>query len=158
MADARRYRLVLLLVLLALGLSACGPKQGGQAARAFDAARALVTQGRYGEAVSALTAFLNKHPGHADTSRAQFFIGKAHLGQDDLVEARSAFELVWQQYPGTLEAHKSVYKLATIDLWEDKRDAAVTGFKRLADNPNGPLAPEAAAMLRYLETEAGGGG
>ena len=157
MADHKHYLYILLLILMIVSIPACAKPRGGQASREFDAARLLVTQGKYAEAIPKLQTFQQQHPNHADASRAQFFIAKAYLGMDDLVSARSAFESVIQTYPGSLEAHKSEYKLALIDLWEGRSDEAVARFRSLAEHPNGPLAPEAKAMLHYLESTSDGG-
>jgi hypothetical protein len=49
-----------------------------------------------------------------------------------------------------LEAHKSRYKLALIDLWQRNTDKAHHQFLSLAEKPDGPLAPEAKAMSDYI--------
>jgi len=146
--------LVLIVVLCWPGCSGGGPGGPGQARGLFGRGRQCVTQGRYQQAVPLLTAYLAKHPQGRHASRARFFLGKAHLGLGDLVRARAEFQATRRDYPGSLEAHKAQYKLAMVDLWEGHRDAAVGRLGALADRPDGPLAPEAHAMRRFLTRTA----
>jgi len=117
----------------------------------FGEGRAKVTEGRYDDAIPSLSRYIEKHPQGRNASRAQFFIAKAHLGRGDLAAARQAFETVIRVYPDSLEAHKSRYKIALVDLCEGREDDARKRFRELADHPDGPLAPEAAAMTAFLD-------
>ena len=116
----------------------------------FAKGRTLVTQGQYRQAIPFLQEYLENHPEGRHASRAIFFIGKAHIGLGEMDLARAAFNDTRRGFPESLEAHKARYKLALIDLLEGRVDKAIQGFSSLADNPDGPLAPEARAMVVYL--------
>ena len=123
----------------------------------FPAARALVTRGAYEEAIPDLRQYLKDNPQGKNASRARLFLGKAYMGLGRLDQARIAFAETIEKHPGSLEAHKSRYKLAVIDLLEDKEVEAARRFERLAQQPDGPLAPEATAMAAHLRARAGDG-
>jgi TolA-binding protein len=116
----------------------------------FSEGRLLVTDGHYQEAIGALRGYLGEYPDGSYGSRARFFVAKAYLGLGQLALARVEFQTTIKIYPESLEAHKSRYKLGMIDLWEGKRRQAHLRFQELAEAPDGPLAPEAAAMSNYL--------
>ena len=114
-------------------------------------ARALAFQrGDYEAAIPLLREYLRKYPNGRNASRAQFFLGKAYIGLGRLSEAAIEFDATVRNYPGTLEAHKSRYKLAMIAYWQGDSIEARRRFEKLADNPDGTLAPEARAMAEYL--------
>ncbi len=116
----------------------------------FTRGRTLVTQGEYRQAIPFLQEYLKKHPPGRHASRAIFFIGKAYMGLGEMDLARTAFSDTRRGFPESLEAHKARYKVALIDLLEGRVDQAIQGFSSMADNPDGPLAPEAKAMVVYL--------
>ncbi len=58
--------------------------------------------------------------------------------------------LVTEGLPESKEGKKSRYKLAMIDLWQGNRKKAVQRLESLAENPDGPLAPESRAMYLFL--------
>ena len=117
----------------------------------FREGRWLVTVGRWDEAIEVLEDYLAEHPRGAEASRASFFIANAHIGRGDLDAAARSFEATVRDYPDSLEANKSRYKLAMIDLWSGRHDRAEARFAELAATPDGPLAPEARAMCDYLQ-------
>lgn len=121
-----------------------------QIAGPFTEGRALVTEGLYEEAIPMLGTYLKKHSRGRYSSRAQFYIAKAHIGLGDLDRARLAFEATIDRYPATEEAQMSRYKLALIDLWRGEKEKAVQRLEELAENPDSPLAPESKAMYLFL--------
>ncbi len=116
----------------------------------FIEGRALVTEGVYEEAIPMLNTYLAKHPAGRYAGRAQYFIAKAHVGLGNLDRAKLAFAATLAGYPTTAEGKKSRYKLAMIDLWQGNRKKAVQRLELLAENPDGPLAPESRAMYLFL--------
>jgi TolA-binding protein len=116
----------------------------------FMAARQLVTQGHYADAIGRLEKYLVRHPKAKHSSRATFFLAKAHLGANDLDQAQAAWERTIRDYPASLEAHKSKYKLALLAFLRGDPKTAYTQFKAIAESPDGPLAPEAVGFARYL--------
>lgn len=128
---------------LAFGLSSCS-------ADSFTKGRTVVTVGNYTDAIVHLNEYLKKNPEGKDASRAHFFIAKAQLGLGDFTSARETFERIQVSFPASLEAHKSRYKLAMLDLVEGNRERALSIFRDLANQPDGPLAPEAKMMAEFL--------
>ena len=147
-----RRGLTAAVALLLLSLAGCDDSRTGRsgADETFGEGRRLVTQGKYVEAVPLLEGYLAARPSGKHASRAQFFIGKAYIGMDQLEKAAAAFDEVVRGYPDSLEAHKARYKMALILLWQGKTDEARAQFAQLADSPDGPLAPEAEQMAAHL--------
>ncbi len=112
----------------------------------------MVATGRYEHAIAHLQGYLAEFPKGKNAARAALFIGKAQLGLGRLADAETAFEAAEKAYPESLEAHKSRYKLALIAMLQGDRREARSMFAELARYPNGTLAPESAAMLRFLNT------
>jgi TolA-binding protein len=121
----------------------------------FIQGRKRVTLGQYRQAIPLLQKYLNKHPQGRYASRAIFFIGKAFVGLEEMDLARTAFNDIQKRFPDSLEAHKARYKIALIDLLDGQVDLAIQQFSILAHNPDGPLAPEASAMVSYLTLQSG---
>ncbi|QGJ70205.1 Hypothetical protein PBC10988_18990 [Planctomycetales bacterium 10988] len=118
----------------------------------MEAERQLVVEGQYEKGIEALETYLRNNPESAEASRAAFFLGKAHLGADKSLDgATIIFEKILRDFPDSLEAHKSKYKLGMIALWMGDIDMALARFRPLAEVPDGPLAPEARQMVLFLE-------
>ncbi len=141
-----RYLLVSVLLLMILGCP-----NSREERRLFLEGRELVVMGRYEEAVFVVERYLSAYPRGKYASRAYLFLGKAYLGQLKLDDAARVFDDGSRRFPETLEGHKCRYKRAVVDLLRGDSAAARGCFAKLADNPDGPLAPEARAFERYLE-------
>ncbi|MCR9145435.1 MAG: outer membrane protein assembly factor BamD [bacterium] len=148
MAKALLTTLVLFLFCLPV---ACRQTGGAPDADLFRRGRQLIIEGDYVRARKSLENYLAQHPNGKFASRAIFFIAKAEVGLGNFAAARSAFQRVLAQHPATNEAHKARYKMAMLDLFEGRREAALRKFRKLAKYPDGTLAPEARAMVHYLE-------
>lgn len=120
----------------------------------FLEARELVTRGDYSLAAPLLEQYLKEHPGGEHASRAGLFLGKARLGLGQHDRAREAWELTRRDYAATLEGHKARYKLALLSMLEGDPETARAAFQAMADQPDGPLAPEAGALAHYLTRQA----
>lgn len=149
MSRAGRWFLAALLAT-SIGCQANAGPNVVRGSDKFQRGRALVCQGAYAEAIPVLEQYLAESPRGKHASRARFFIAKAHLGQLHFDAARKAFQQTVQDYPGSLEAHKSRYKLAQLDFLQGRVVEALGAFEKAAHTPNGPLAPEAAAFADYL--------
>jgi TolA-binding protein len=136
---------VLVTVLVA------GCQTQGDGNPAFDNARNQLIRGEYQQAATHFEQFLAEQPDHHLASRASFLLAKSHVGLDDLGAAAVQFEETRRRYPDSEEAHKSRYKLAVISLLRGEREAAIEQFRAIAETPDGVLAPEASAMVRFLE-------
>ena len=153
--DRRDVAVAVLMVLLSIALVGsitCGDPDVARddAIGSFGKGRLAVARGDYEAAIPLLREYLRKYPNGRNASRAQFFLGKAYIGLGRLSEAAIEFDATVRNYPGTLEAHKSRYKLAMIAYWQGDSIEARRRFEKLADNPDGTLAPEARAMAEYL--------
>jgi TolA-binding protein len=120
---------------------------------AFLRGRGLVTTGEYAEAIPVLEGYLNANPRGQYAGRAGLFLGKAHVALGQFDEAKKAFEDTVKNSPKTLEGHKCRYKLAFVSLLTGDIDDATAKFDDLATHPDGPLAPEAKALARFLRTK-----
>ncbi len=161
MASDKTNRLLMAVHLVAacllLTMAGCGTESNAanrKASATFAAIRADVLRGDYETTPDRLAKFIDAHPKHPDASRAGLFIGKCFLALGDLPAARQAFQTTVDTYPGTLEEHKCRYKLAVVTMLEGDREDAIRQFAAMADEPDGPLAPEAAAMAQYLRDQA----
>ncbi|MEO2034161.1 MAG: tetratricopeptide repeat protein [Planctomycetaceae bacterium] len=141
------------LILLLLVCNSGGCERKKPVNTQFAAGRTALMHGRYVESIQRFQAYLQAHPTGGLASRAAFFIGKAHLGQGHLDKSRTQFEYTMETYGDSEEARKSLYKLAMLSLLQGDRDHAKRQFQQVADNPNCTLAPEAAAMLRFVSQE-----
>ena len=117
----------------------------------FHRARKHVTQGKYDVAIPLLKRYLSRQANNKNASRAGLFLGKAYLALGDIDTAYKAFETTSKDYPSTLESHKCRYKMALVNMLRGDDAEAIEQFGQLADNPDGPLAPEAKAMRDYLQ-------
>ena len=140
-------------VLLILAVAGCESRR--QPDPQFTSGRTALARGQYQSAIETLDGYLQQHRKSRLASRASFLIGKAQLGLGNHDAARGQFERTIENYGDSEEAHKSHYKLAVLSLIEGDRTAARQRFERLVTNPAGPLVPESAMMLRYLDEESG---
>lgn len=146
LSSSKVFSYLLVSALLILG---CPDSQ--EERRLFLEGRELVVMGQYEEAVPVIEKYLSEHPQGKYASRAYLFLGKAFMGQLKIDDAAIVFDDGSRLFPETLEGHKCRYKRAMVDLLQGNNAAARTRFANLADNPDGPLAPEARAFQRYLE-------
>lgn len=148
------YRSYFLLLAVACLIAAAGincdsiaPKQGN---KLFHEGRGLVISGNYSAAIPVLSKYMHLHPSGKHASRAGLFLGKAYLGLGDTTKAAEIWNLTVKNYPATLEGHKCRYKLAMLLMLTGEKDQAIAAFGKLATSPDGPLAPEAEAMRKFL--------
>lgn len=136
-----------LAAVLLLGIMGCDNRKGGND---FRAGRQALINGQFQLAKSRLEAFMAEYTGSSLRSRACLLIGKSNIGLGEFEEAASVFKGCMRDYPGSLEAHKSQYKLALLTMLRGERGNAIRQFREMADNPSGPYNPEARAMAVYL--------
>lgn len=142
------WPLLLLLSLSLLVLTGCGGRRSGDGR--FQQGRDALKQGQYAEAIRLLEEHLDRNPQGRLASRASFLIAKAQLGLDDLDAAEREFQRTVRDFPQSEEHHKARFKLAEVALLRGDVDQAEAQFTELAQTPDGTLAPEAAAMARFL--------
>lgn len=136
----------LIITVLLVALTGCGDEPD-----LFKNGRQQIIAGNYDSGIQMLESYLLNYSKEAHASRAQFFLGKAYLGIGDLKQAQREFELTITNYPNSLEAQKSRYKIAFIAFLEDDRHAAIERFQEIAEDKRNPLRPEAIRMLGWLK-------
>jgi outer membrane assembly lipoprotein YfiO len=108
--------LLLLLAAAALGPFGCGsPPQPGEVPGEegdFHRAERLFRQGRYLQAVEALDAYRNEHPGSDRIDDAIFLLGMAHQKQGENLLARDEFDRLLRDYPQSSHREEAQYERA----------------------------------------------
>lgn len=148
MTTAKPGSGLLVMVILLVGCHSPPP-----VAEDFHTARAALHDGEFKLAESGFLVFLAEEPDHELASRASFLLAKAYLGQKRWKDARVQFQRTIEAFPQSLEASKSRYKLAILDLLQDNRPEAITRLQSLATE-SGPYRPEAVAMLEWLQQQS----
>lgn len=138
------------VLLIALIITGC--ENNRKSDPQFTAGRQALMRGQYEPAIENFQEYLSQHPDGRLASRASFLTAKAQLGVGNNQAARKQFELTLEKYGHSEEAHKSRYKLAMLSLIEGDHNGARRRFEELVAQPSGTLVPEAAAMLRYLDS------
>lgn len=151
MDNYKSYALLLTIVCViavaGINCDIVAPKQGN---KLFHEGRGLVVTGQYSAAIPVLSKYMHLHPSGKHASRAGLFLGKAYLALGHTTKAAEIWALTAKNHPATLEGHKCRYKLALLLMLNGDREKAAEAFGRLADSPDGPLAPEAEAMRTFL--------
>ncbi len=146
--DKQLIQIGMILVGISCVLGSCS--RTNEKSALFQNGRTLVMEGRYNESLSPLQEYLSEYPEGKSASRAGLFLGKAYLALDRKKDARATFAATAAHYPDSPEAHECLYKLALVDLFDNRRAEAIRRFQQLSSQPNGTLAPEATAMVRFL--------
>ena len=141
--------MALLLVGVTLTIG-CDGKPQMSVADSFQAARSEVHAGSFDAALQKLTQFEKANPNSTFASRTAFLKAKCLLGKEDLQSAIEGFESVIDRYPDSLESKKSRFKLAMIDILEEKPDSAKQRLSAIVAAGNNPFMPESKAWLKKL--------
>jgi len=92
--------------------SASGTGTSASADRdAYQAAFALLKEGKYSEATTALTQFINNYPQSTLLDNAQYWLGEAHYVGKDYPQAMRDFQTVLSKYPNSAKAPDAMLKL-----------------------------------------------
>lgn len=114
----------------------------------YNAARDLMRERKFDEAIADLTVFANQHSQHPLTPSAWFWIGEIYLVQRDNANAQTAFERIVDTYPDNERVPDSLYKLGVIAQQSNQLDRAKELYERvIADYPNSQSAKLSAARL-----------
>lgn len=81
----------------------------------YQKGRALHQLGRFDEAIQLLKAYYDRAEDDSRRAAATFWIGECLLSLGRLEEARAAFSLVVEKYPGSAKYEASYYRLSLID-------------------------------------------
>ena len=97
----------------------------GELRREFEAAFALVRNKDYSSAISAFTAFLNKHPSSSYSANSRFWMGQVYLVQNKSDEAAKQFSALISEFPSSTKVGAAKLKLADIYVkqknWADAK-------------------------------------
>jgi tol-pal system protein YbgF len=132
------------------GMPAGGPQAEYQAA--FD----LLKDGQYGEAATALAAFVARHPGHELAPNALYWLGEAHYVQRDYTAALAAFESLLRDYPGARKVPDALLKAGYSQQEMRRLGPARALLTRVVEEyPDTQAADEARARLERFPAEGG---
>lgn len=93
--------------------------------RSYEAARSLIKEKRYDEAVAALHQFIQQYPNSELTGNAYYWMGEVYLVMPQLEQARQAFSIVVTSFPEHRKAADSLFKLAvTMGRLGNNKEAA----------------------------------
>src|ERR1700694_5465732 len=95
-------RSLLLWLLWGVVLGSAAPLVAHEAQTHFETGVRAFTEGKYDEAVTALTQAITSYPHYA---QAHYMLGNTYYQQQDYDRARQAFERAVASYPGYAEAH-----------------------------------------------------
>lgn len=114
----------------------------------YNAARDLIRERKFPEAVEALSKFAQAHPDHALTPNAWYWLGEVHLVSREVSQARDAFKRVVESFSGHSKVPDSLYKLGVIAQQQGNEQDAKAYFERvIADFPGSQSAKLAKARL-----------
>lgn len=114
----------------------------------YNAARDLMRDRNFDQAITDLTAFANQHQQHPLTPSAWFWIGEIYLVQRDNQNAKTAFEYIVANYSDNERVPDSLYKLGVIAQQSNQPERAKELYERvIADYPTSQSAKLSAARL-----------
>lgn len=118
---------------------------------AYQTAFGMLKDGKYSEAITALTAFINNYPQSTLLDNAQYWIGEAHYFNRNYPQALSAFQTVLSKYPNSAKAPDAMLKLGYTQYeMKDFKAARVTLNKLItqyADSKSATLAQQRIAKM-----------
>ncbi len=88
-----------------------GALSGAMPEEQYQNAFGLLRQANYGEAETALRAFIEQHPDHALAGNAQYWLGETHYVRGDYAQAAVAFADGYKRYPAGQKAADNLLKL-----------------------------------------------
>lgn len=119
---------------------------------AYAEAKRLYDQGSYGAALASFSAFMKGYPSSEHRDKAQFWIGKCHLSQNDYTEAIRAFETMRGDYPGSAYMAYALHNQAVAHFQRGEKETAVALMEEvIANYPAAEAADHARRDLRLLQ-------
>ena len=121
---------------------------------AYQAAFGLMKDGKYPEAITALSQFINSYPQSMLLDNAQYWIGEAYYVVKDYPQASKAFQTVLGKYPGSAKSPDALLKLgyAQYEL-KDYKAARVTLNKLVTQYQDSKAATLAQQRLAKMSAE-----
>jgi TolA-binding protein len=119
----------------------------------FDDVISLIKRGREMEAKADLKQFADNYPlsGYAPVAKYQ-----AALLETDLIDAIAEFESLVKEYPDSIWADKSLYRIGEYNFLTGNYKEAMKNYKRyLQKEPAGQFAENAKLQIAYAQTKLG---
>jgi tol-pal system protein YbgF len=117
------------------GAAAAGPSTpaaaGPEARAAYDAARSLMTQRKYKEALDGFTAFLVKWPDHPMADNAMFWRGDCYYSLGDFPHAEQELAGALARFPQGIKAPDTLLKLGMAEDKLGQPDKARAYYEKL---------------------------
>ena len=110
----------------------------------YDEAFILVRRGEYNDAIEGFRIFLQQCPEHDYAENAYYWIGECHYSLEKYADAVIDLEYLIEEYKGSPNVGRALYKLARSKQELDKKDEAIALFQRLVDDHPGSLEAEQA--------------
>lgn len=117
----------------------------------YDAAFALIKQGKYDNAISAFSNFAKNYPQSARVANAHYWTGEAQyiLGRNE--DAIKALQIVYNRYGNSDKAADALYKLASIYQEQQKNAQAIPLYRQVMSKyPDTRAAQQAKQKLDQL--------
>ncbi|HYD30431.1 MAG TPA: tol-pal system protein YbgF [Azospirillaceae bacterium] len=115
----------------------------------YEKSFALLRDANYDKAETALSSFIKKHPGHALTGNAQYWLGETYYVRGKYTEAAVAFAEGYQKYPKNTKAADNLLKLAmSLGQLKQNKDACLALGQLNSQFPDAP-----ATVKRRAESE-----
>lgn len=99
----------------------------------YNAARELIRERQFPEAIAALNRFTENHPDHALTPNAWYWLGEVHLVNREVAGASRAFKQVVDRFPRDPKVPDSLYKLGVIEQQQGNQSEATRLYQRVMD-------------------------
>ncbi|MHA7879180.1 MAG: tol-pal system protein YbgF [Saccharospirillum sp.] len=97
----------------------------------YNAARELIRERQFPEAIAALNQFTENHPNHALTPNAWYWLGEVHLVNREVSDASRAFRQVVDRFPQDPKVPDSLYKLGVIAQQQGNQEDASRLYRRV---------------------------
>ncbi|MCH8533051.1 MAG: tol-pal system protein YbgF [Saccharospirillum sp.] len=125
------------------GTSGGGSNTGGSSSTAavsdeavlneYNAARELIRERQFPEAIAALNRFTENHPDHSLTPNAWYWLGEVHLVNREVADASRAFQKLVDQFPRDAKVPDSLYKLGVIAQQQGDQSEASRLYRKVME-------------------------
>jgi tol-pal system protein YbgF len=120
---------------------------------AYDAAFALMREGRYSDSAAAFKAFIARYPKVTLTSNAYYWMGEAYLIQQQFAPAQEAFAALVKQFPDSDKVEDALLRGGDSLVGLNRMDEAKAMYQDLIKRyPQGRAAQSAQSRLERFKT------
>ncbi|MFA6698690.1 MAG: tol-pal system protein YbgF [Thiomicrospira sp.] len=120
---------------------------------AYDAAFALMREGRYADSAAAFKAFIGQYPKTSLTSNAYYWMGEAYLIQQQFASAQDAFAALVKLFPDSDKVEDALLRGGDSLVGLNRMDEAKAMYQDLIKRyPQGRAAQSAQSRLERFKT------